>query len=334
MLAQLSSLRLPLIHPSPELMVYTGILVVACAFAAMGFMRRAARAAAVLLAIGLLAVCATQTIYGLDKFSAGAGAANGPDPAQRSWVDRSVPGDVQVAALGISMGTSIDYLPIWRATEFWNTSVHFDSFFGTPGYLPFPIGSQARPLTVQPQSGLMSATDEKQHTSPLLVPRYMLVPRQGTNSIGLNAQLVAYDPYLPLELVHLRWPPRLDWRIGGTSREGFMQAGVPATATVYGGALAGGGRHCAGFSLIAPPGATGHWSYRVTSGKRSVAQGALGVSQTIGLSIPLRPQASPRGPSAELVIYARGAPVVIDGVTITTRLAFFSVGHCPLHGKR
>lgn len=334
MLAHLSSLRLPLVHPSPELLVYVGIVVVACAFAAVGFTRQAARPAAVLLAFGLLAVCATQTIYGLDKFSATAGAASGPDAAQRSWVDRSVPGDVQVGALGISMGMTIDYLPIWRATEFWNTSVHFDSFFGTPGYLPFPIGSEGRPLTVQPQSGLMSAENEKHQTSPQLVPRYILLPRQGTNSIGVDAQLVAYDPYLPLELVRLRWPPRVDWGIGGTSPEGFMPAGVPATVTVYSGALAGGGRHCASFSLIAPPGTTGHWPYRVMSGERSLAHGALRASQTIALSIPLRPHVSARGASAELAIYAQGAPVVIGGVAIATKLAFFSVGRCPPLGRR
>ncbi|HEV3093379.1 MAG TPA: hypothetical protein VGY30_02565 [Solirubrobacteraceae bacterium] len=332
-LQHLSTLRLPLLHPSPQLLAYVGIVAVACAFAALGLVKRVARPAAALVAVGLLAMCATQTIYALRKFSQTAGAASGPDAAQRSWVDRSVPSSVQVGALAISMGMTADYLPIWRATEFWNTSVQYDSSFGPPGLLPFQIGSEPRPLTAQANSGLLIAASEHRRASPQLVPRYMLIPRQGTNSIGLDAQLVAEDPSLPLELVRLTLPPRIDWSIGGTSPEGFMPAGRPATAIVYSGALAGPARRCARFLLIPPPDPTRRWSYRVTSAGRRLAQATLGGSQTASVSAPLLARASAHGPSAELAVYAKARPVAINGVSIGVRLAYFSVGACSASGR-
>jgi hypothetical protein len=162
----------------------------------------------------------------------------------------------------------------------------------------------------------------------------MLLPLQGTNSFGLDARLVADDPYMPLELVRLAWPPRVQWRIDGTSPEGFMPNGAPARVTVYSGVLAGGGRRCASFSLIPPPRSVQRWSFLVTSAERSLARGTHSGSRTVLISVPLFARASPRRQSAELAIYASGQPVVIDGVPIGTKLAFFSVGRCPAAHQR
>ncbi|MGH2880961.1 MAG: hypothetical protein ACRDK4_15310 [Solirubrobacteraceae bacterium] len=328
-LDHLVSLQLPLLHSDPQPLVYFAILAIACTFAALSLTRRAARSAAALLALGLVAACATQTIYAFKKFSQTAGAASGPNAAERSWVDRTVPGNAQVGALAISMGLTFDYLPIWRASEFWNISVHYDSFIGTPGFLPFAIGSEARPLTLLAPSGLLRASSDTHSASPQLVPRYMLLPQQGTNSFGLDAKLVASDPYLPLELVRLAWPPRVDWSIGGTSPEGFMPTGAPATVTLYSGAFAGGGRHCASFSLIPPPETSRPWSYRVSGGGRTLAAGTIAGSRTAKVSVALKPVSSPNGKSAELAIQVEGRTVTIAGAQVTTKLAFFSVGRCP-----
>lgn len=331
-LLHLSSLRLPLLHPSPQLFVYLLIATFAFGVAALSLVKRAARPVAAFLAVGLVGLCAIQTIYALHKFSETAGATSGPNADQRSWVDRSLPDNAQVAALGISLGTTSDYQPVWRTTEFWNTSVRYNSFFGTsPGLLP--RYSESRPLKTQANSGLLSAKNESERMSPRLVPSYMLVPSQGTNSVGLDARLVAHDPYLPLELVRLNQPPRIDWSVDGTSPEGDLPIGKPATATVYSSAFTGPRPRCAHFSLIPPPNPAMHWSYRVASAGHTFASAALSGSQPISVSVPLLPQASTQGPSAKLAIYAKAPPVVINGVVIGVKLAFFSVISCSARGR-
>lgn len=333
-LLHLSAVRLPLLHPSPELFVYLLIAAFACGFVALSLVKRAARPAAAFLAVGLVGLCAIQTIYALHKFSETAGATSGPNAAQRSWVDRSVPDNALVAALGISLGKTTDYQPVWRTTEFWNTSVRYNSFFGTsPGLLPFPRYSESRPLKAQANSGLLSATNESERISPRLVPDYMLVPSQGTNSVGLDARLVAQDPYLPLELVRLNQPPRIDWSVDDTSPEGDLPIGKPALATVYGGVFSGPRRRCAHFSLIPPPNPAIHWSYRVTSVGHTLAHATLSGSQPTSVSVPLLPQASTQGPSAKLAVYAKAQPVVINGIAIGVKLAFFSVAACSARGR-
>jgi hypothetical protein len=331
LLGHVALLHIALLRVGPDRLVEAGILLTASVFALVGGRPRTARWAAATMGVALVALCAAQALYGLRKFTTTAGEANGPDAGARSWVDRHVPSAARVGALGVSMGETTAYLPIWRATEFWNTSVQLDVFFGNPAALPLPLGSETRRLTVGDQDGLLRASGAST-TSPALVPRYLLVPRQGTNRVGLDARPIAADPYLPLDLVRLSQPARIDWSLSGTSPEGFLTPGQPATATVYSGALAGRARRCATFSLIAPPGFSGRRPYRVSAGGRLLARGTLAALQTVPVTVPLSPRATPRGPSAGLAVEAAGGTTLANGLTVTTKLAFFAVSGCPGSG--
>jgi hypothetical protein len=330
LLGHASLVHLPLIHPAPGQLVEAVVLLAALAWVvAAGRPMRAARPACAVLGIGLVALCATQTVYSLRKFTSGAGGASGPNASARSWVDEHVPGGAHVGALALSMGKSSAYVPIWRATEFWNTSVNLDAFLDTPGALPLPLGSELLRLTIQPVSGLLRGSSGAGLATPVKLPRYVLVPQQGTNRVALDGEVVATDPYLPLVLMRLSQPARIDWTISGTSDEGFMASDQLATATVYGGVLTGTRRRCATFSLIAPPGFPGRWPYTVLSDGRSVERGSLVALQTAAIIVPLVPRVAQTGPSATLAVRIHGDVGFPGGLTVSAKLAFFSVEDCP-----
>jgi hypothetical protein len=324
--------HIPLVHLSPDSLIEAAILIGALVFVSAGRFPRAIRPVASLMAIGLVALCAAQMLYALRKFTATAGDATGPDAAARSWVDEHVPSGARVGALAVSTGEMSAYLPIWRTTEFWNTSVELDVFFGASGTLPFPLGSEAVQLKIQSPSGLLSRVVAHGGTSSASAPRYLLLPRQGTNRIGLEGSLVAEDSYLPLELVRLREPARVDWSISGTSDEGFLTSGEPATATVYSGALAGNGRRCATFSLISPPAFSGRWPYTVSIGRDTVRRGSLLALQTIAIDVPLPARTAGKSATEQLTVRVRGDVRFVNGLVVSAKLAFFAVGPCPTAG--
>jgi hypothetical protein len=325
LLTHASFLHLPLIHPSPELLVEAAIVIAALAWVLLAARWRGARPA-VLLAICLIALCAVQTLYGLRKFSATAGEANGANAAARSWVDEQVPAGTDVGALAVSMGETLPYAPLWRATEFWNTSVDYDAFFASAGGLPIPLYSKLLHLTLQPDSGLLKGYSGPSLKTPVAVPRYLLVPNQGTNALGIAGKVVAASSYVALVLVHLSQPARVEWSTAGTSPEGFMTSGKPATAIVYSDTLAAEQRPCATFKLIAPPNFTGRWPYSVQSGGRVVVRGSLAALQTVALTAPLHARANG---TATLAVRVQGSVASAAG-TVSARLAFFAVGECPV----
>lgn len=312
------------LHLSPERLIKAAVLLVALAWMLAASRSRTARPAAALLGVGVLAFCSMQTAYALERYVTGAGG--GPGAAARSWVDEHVPGGARVGALAVSLGESPFYVPVWQATEYWNTSVELDVSFETPGSLPFPVGSEPMHLAIQPVSGLLSAVAGPTTTTPASPPEYMLVPLQGTNRIVLAGKVVAQSTYLPLELLRLSRPARALWSLSDTSVEGFLASGQGATATVYSGALADLSRPCATFSLIAPPNYRGSWPYVVSSG-RVLRRGSLRAVQTATVSVPLFPTATPHGPSATLTVTVNGQATFF-GIVASAKLAFFNVEQC------
>jgi hypothetical protein len=327
LLTRAGSLHVPL-HPSPEHLVEAGVIVVTLAFLAAGLRRGWCRPAAALLGAALIVLCTTQTIYNLHKFIYGAGNGSGPDASERSWVDEHVPSSARVGALALSLASTPAYVPIWRETEYWNTSVSVDDYFSSPGALPFPLGISAEQLSIQPYTGILSA-----HTGPAAapLPPYLLIPLQGTNSLGIEGHVVAPDPYLPLQLIRLPAVPRVDWALSGTSEEGWMAPRTPVVAQVYAGALLGSRPNCASFSLIAPPEFKGRWPYTVLSAGRVLARGLLMAQQTQPITVPLSPVASPQGTTAGLTVHVDGSVPFVDGLPTSARVAFFNVAACPAH---
>ena len=331
LLARASTLDLRLIHPTPGELVEGSILILALVWAlAASRGARVARVGAALMGVGLLSFSATQTLYTLRKYTSGAGAATGPNASARSWVDEHVPAGARVGALALSMGATADYLPIWRATEFWNTTVHVDAYFGGPGALPLPLGSEGLNLHVDPRTGLLHGY--LNNITPVPTPRYLLVPEQGTNEYGLHGEVVATSSYLPLLLVKLNGLARIDWAVQGTSVEGFLAPAQPATATVYEAALASGRTRCATFSLIAPPSFKGSWPYEVQSGERTLARGKLVALQTALVIVPLLPRRTSAGTTATLTVHVHGSVAFATGQTVSAKLAFFTVADCPATG--
>ncbi len=327
LLGRASEVSLPLIHPSAGALLAFALVVVMAAWALITWrVRGAARPAAVLLGVAVLALCGVQTAYALRKFTTGAGG--GPTAAARSWVDAYVPSSARVGALAVGLGETPDYVPIWRSTEFWNTSVEQDVSFGPPGSLPFPPGSEPVHLKIQPGSGLLSAVGGPLTTSPITPPDWLLIPAQATNRIVLAGQVVAHASYVPLELEHLSKPARALWEITYTSAEGFLTSAQTAYATVFSGALAGLRHPCATFSLLAPPAFAGSWPYTVSSGARESRRGVLRAAQTAVVTIPLLPSATPQGPSAKLAVTVDGQATLFGGLVVSAKLAFFKVGSC------
>lgn len=274
---------------------------------------------------GLVALCAGQTMYAMRKYTTGAGEALGPNAAERSWVDERVPGNVHVARLLVSMGAT-SYTQIWRATSFWNTSVQLDAYTAPADPLPVSLGNIPVRIAVAPVSGRLETFTPAGRPLPPSRIRYILVPVQGTNQLGLNGQVLADDPYLPLELMKLGAQPTADWSIVGTSSEAFLESDKPATATVYSGPLASGRRICASFALIAPPNFYGRWPYAVAADGRVVRRGSLGAQQTIDLTLPLR--ASRPGGTATVTVRVNGRVLYVNGLMVSARFANFTLAPC------
>lgn len=328
LLMHANKVSLPLIHPSAGTLIALALALAMVAWALIASrVRGAARPTAVLLGVGVIALCGVQTTYALRKFTTGAGG--GPSAAERSWVDAYVPAGVRVGALSVSLGETSDYLAIWRSTEFWNTSVEQDVSFGpVAGWLPFPPGSEPVHLTIQPGSGLLSAIGGPATTTPIRPPEWLLIPAQGTNRIVLAGRVVAHASYVPLELERLSRPARALWEINATTPEGFLVSGKPAPVTVFSGALAGLSRPCATFSLIAPPAFAGSWPYTVSSG-RVLRRGRLHAAQTAVVTVPLFASATAHGPSATVAMTVDGQTTLFGGIVASAKLAFFNVVSCP-----
>jgi hypothetical protein len=306
---------------APERVVEIGILVVSIVWALSVRRARIAPAAAVVLALAVVALGATQTLYTLRKYSSGAGA--GQPAAERSWVDRQVDGGTGVTALAVSFGVSIDYLAIWREAEFWNTSIRHTAYFGSPGYAPFPLGMVPVALTVQPHSGMLEAFEDGHSVTS---PRLLLVPRVSTPTVGLDTESLSQDPALLLDLVHLRSPARLDWQLQAVNPEGFMTPGVPARANVFDTALRG--ESCATFALHGPPGFSGRWPYEVLERGRVMRTGDLASQQLVTITVPLLRQSNPHTPPASLRVKVKGKVRYPTGGFVSARVEGFAVGPC------
>jgi hypothetical protein len=333
-LTHIELVHLPAVHFSSEQLVGVAIVFAATVFALAARSTRSVRPAASLLGVGLIAVCATQLIYNMRKYGDGVGEANGPNAAQRSWVDRHVPDGASVGTLALSLGETLDYLPIWRLVDFWNTSINASVYFNAPpssGGLPFPPSNKPVSLAIQPGSGLIDASSSLEPGKPIDAPDYLLVSRQDTKRIGLEGKVIGQDPALPLELLKLSRPARVDWSLQGTTVEGFMASDQPATATVYGGDLTGAGSRCATFSLIAPPSFVGRWPYTVISGRRQARRGTLVAAQSATISVPLHPQTGRYGLTATLTVRVHGQ-VTVNTSHLSATIAFFNVKPCG--GKR
>lgn len=326
-LTRISLAHLPVVHSSAEAAVAVAIGIAVAAWILFARSRRLVRPAAGMMAIGLIVVCATQLIYSLHKFTYGSGEGNGPNAAQRSWVDSHVPADASVGIVALSLGETIGFQSIWRVADFWNTSIDTSVYFDTPpadGALPFPLSNKPVGLTIQPTSGLLYVPGETTRTSP---PEYLLLSRQDTRRIGLDDTYVGDDPALPLELVKLKKPARADWSLAGTNVEGFMASNQPVTATIYSGPLSGAGRHCASFSLVPPPGFVGRWPYSVRSGGHLNAHGTLLAAQTKAIKVPLYPREQRHGRTATVVVRVHGQ-ITVNGIHLSAALAFFDVTSC------
>jgi hypothetical protein len=328
LLGHASLLPAPLIHLAPDRLVEVAIVLVALAWALLGRNARTARPATVVLVIGVLALGAAQTLYALDKYVTGAGA--GADAAERSWVDQHVPGGARVAALAVSLGQTPDYLPIWRTVEFWNTSIQATAFFGSPGAAPEPLRGEQLKLRVQSPSGLVSALNGPGSAHVVAVPRYLLVPRQGTMPLGFETEEVSQDPSLLLDLIRLREPARLEWQLTGTSAEGFMVPGHTAEAIVYDGALHT-GRTCVTLTLVAPPGFAGRWRYVIESARRPVHRGALAAEETLTFILPVHPDASTNSPIGRISIHVDGSVPYPGGSVVSARVVNFGLSECSGH---
>lgn len=318
------------LHVSPAYVVYAGIVAAAIAWIAIRRLRRLHRLGAILVAALAVGICATETAYSLQKFTASpAAVADGANAAQRSWLERILPPNEHVAAVGIGLGTTTDYVPIWRTEEFWNTAIRSGVAFHPWSVPTIPFDNLGLTMAVHRPSGRLSiSTPTRARVGHILsVPRYLLLPRQASNPVGFAAKLVADAPMLPLELVRLRAPARLEWSLAGTSPEGFMAPGKPATATVYSGALTK-PRRCVGFALTGPPGFKGRWPYRVLSGGRVAARGGLAEQQTAQIEVPLRPRAVRGGLLAAVTVKVRGGVPYPNGETVSAKITSVAVSRC------
>ncbi len=317
--------NVPLLHSSTLLVVLV-LGAIAVAWTAVRASGVGVRPAAGALAVVILAACLIELLYGLRKFTDQVGA-KGPYAAQRSWVDARVPAGAQVGALALSLGETPAYTPVWRETEFWNTSVSKDVLVPSAGALPLPLGSEVLQLHIAP-NGLLRARRGVEGSMQRPVPRYLLVPQQGTNSLALNGRMIGVSSYLPLELVQLYSPPSVRWSMSGESPEGFIAPGQPVVATAYPVALRAGGASCASFSLFAPPGYAGRLPYRIASGPH-VAQGGLLAGQTLPVKEPLDVISGTGGPTAKITVLFGSARSAAPGAPPPeARLAFFEAGPC------
>lgn len=325
-LGRLGSVHVPLLHPSAETLVQIGTAVVAAAWIATAYRSRLRRPAAVTLGAAVLAICGIELYYTLHKFTSSAAAVpGGPSAHARSWVDRSVPAGTRVGQLGIGLGVT-SYAAIWRDLDFWNTSVRVAVALQSTGMPPVPLDGGGAELTISSPSGEL-------HTVPSgaleqTIPRYLLVPLQGTNPVEVEGTVIGHDPLLPVELIRAHQPARVAWQVARTSPEGFMAPDLPAIATVYSGALAGGDR-CASFTLLAAPGFAGRWPYVVRGDGTAVASGTLAAQQRRVITVPLARVASDGGRLASFTVAVQGHVLYANGSVVSGQIAFFSVGRCP-----
>lgn len=307
--------ELPLIHPPADRVIEGGVLLVSLAWAALLPRRALALPATGALCLGTLALGVMQTGYALKKYSGGAGA--GQPAAARSWVDRHVPGGAQVATLANSLGTTADYVPIWREVEFWNTSIDATAFVGYQDYAPLPLGIAPLSLQVHAGSGLLSATEVGR---PHQIPRYLLEPRVGTLTLGLEVEAAAEDPALSLNLVRLREPARVDWALTGTSAEGFMAPGHAAQIELYQGARRD-GRECVALALVGPPNYYGRWPFRISEEGHVLRRGNLAALQRLALTVPAHGASS-------LTVAVRGSVLYPNGEKVGARVEDVAVQRC------
>lgn len=307
--------ELPLIHPPADRVIEGALVVVSLAWAALVRRRALLVPATAALCLATLALGVTQTGYALKKYSGGAG--RGQTAAARSWVDRHVPGGAQVATLANSLGTTADYVPIWREVEFWNTSIDATAFVGYSDFAPLPLGIAPLSLQVQAGTGLLSTTEVGR---PRPVPRYVLVPRVGTLTLGLDVEAVAEDPSLPLNLVRLREPARIGWALAGTSAEGFMAPAGKAQIELYQGARRE-GHECVSLALVGPPNYYGTWPFRIGEDGHVLQRGRLAALQRLDLTVPTHG-------ANTLTITVSGSVLYPNGEKVSARVEDVAVGRC------
>jgi hypothetical protein len=262
--------------------VYAAILIGAVVFLALARRTGWMRPAAALMAVGLVALCATETLYNLRKYLSSP-AGSGASATQRAFVDEAVPAGATVGAIAVTLGATAEYWPLWNAVEFWNQSITWDFYLSPPVYLPIQINTNGNYI-----SGISSPTGSLDGwpTPAGDPPRYLLVPAQGSNGIGFVGKVVATSSWLPLEIVKLSLPARAAWSTTGTDVNGNLTSGQPATATIYSGALAGLGQRCASFSLITPPGFSGRWPYTLRVAGHTY-RGRLAAGKQTSITVPL-----------------------------------------------
>jgi hypothetical protein len=314
---------LPLVHPQADRVIEGAIVLAGLAWVLLSRFERVRTPAKLLTACAVLGLNFVQTAYTFDKYSKGPGA--GPSADERSWVDRHVPSGARVAALAISYGASFNYLTIWREAEFWNTSIQATTYFGSPGYAPLPLGIPPLELHIQKRSGLLSATEVGR---PRPVPRLMLVPRVSTLTAGLETTSSREDPALLLNLVTVRQPARLDWRLTGTTAEGFMVPGRTARLFAYSGAFKQPGE-CLSASLSGPPGLTGRWPFTIASRGHTLERGTLSPGKIVTLKEPLAAEAHAEGDGvAAIQIKVKGKTLYATGEEVSARLENVAVVPC------
>lgn len=298
------------------------------AWALVSSRRWSARLAAPVIAVVVVAVCATELGYALEKFTtSGAAAAGGPSAAQRSWLERVVPPGRKVAVAGIGLGGNAEYVPIWRTLEFWNTAIQAGVAFQTWEIPTIPFNAEALTLSAEVPSGRLKVVpNPAQVGHKLVIPSDVLIPSQTTNQYGFAAKVIASDPSLPATLIRLSAPASLQWSLAGTSEEGFMSPGQPAVATIYGGALTSGAR-CASVDLIGPPAFVGRWPYRISSGN-AIRRGSIAAQETRAVELPLQPKSVKSGRLATVTIHVRGGVPYPNGSTVSARVASFAAGAC------
>ncbi len=327
---RLSELSIPLVHLQPERILEFAMIIVALAWA-IGVVRfqRVLRPAAVALGVAVLALCTAEMFYAEEQFTtSAAAAAGGPSAAQRSWVDSHVPANATVADIAVGLGETGDFSDIWRTIQFWNSSVQQAAFFNSLGPLPVAFGNVILGLSVDPSSGRVYGTAGPPFLHPYPLSQYVLMPRVDSLPVGFDTVRVQQDPVMLVNLETLRMPPRLDWRLDGTSAEGFMSPGVPAVATVFPAALTG-GRLCASMTLSAPPGFRGRWPYTVASAGRTAVRGSLGAQQARRLLVRLSPHTVDGNPTATVEVKVDGQALYSTGLHVSAAIGNFAVGTCP-----
>jgi hypothetical protein len=300
--------------------VYAGVVVAAAIFVALARRQGWMRPAAALIAAGLVALCTTETIYNLHKYVNSA-AGGGPSASARAFVDEAVPGGATVGAMALTLGATGEYFPIWNAVEFWNASIEWDLFLSPPVYLPIEPGTNGDYISgIASPSGRLDGWP----TSPS-APHYLLIPAQGSNSIGFIGRVVTTSSWLSLEIVKLSLPARAAWSIAGPDVNGNLTSGQPATATVYSSALAGLGQRCASFSLITPSGFSGRWPYKVHDGHRTY-RGWLRAGKQTAITVPLSVLRAGANATDTLEVTVTGHETVTSPGS--AQLVFFNVGGC------